>query len=154
MAELTTQPGTMSPLGVYIHALGFLDAAEILVREQISKKRSILELPIRALYSHAWEAVIKACLLRQGWTPDALKMKIGHNLELGFENIKLGEFSVLKLSYAAPIIPILNLYHRNRFNFYPGTGLFPMLEMSDLSKQSERLRLDRQTAAKVFGLPY
>ena len=142
----------MPPPGLYVHALGFLDAAEVVRQEQGRTRSATLEFPIRSLYSHAWEGVLKACLLKQGWSVQDLKRRIGHDLERAFVEVDKNTFAVLRLEAAEQIMPVMNLYHRSRFYFYPGTGLFPMLLLDDVSKMSERLRLDRPTAASVFGL--
>jgi len=135
----------LSPLGYYNVGQSYLDAAE-LVRE----RRLPFEGPARAMYAHAWELTLKACLRVQGQSVSHIHNVIRHDLVKAYDAIDLDRFSDLKLIVARFLVEQLNDFHLERINFYPKAGSFNVLNLDDVGDWSRRLRLERNIASKLF----
>ena len=70
-----------SPIGVFLHAQSYLRAADALAHGVEEGKLQLrFDAPIRHLYAHALEVVLKAHLLARGVPAKELRRKHGHNL--------------------------------------------------------------------------
>jgi hypothetical protein len=135
----------LSPLGYYNTSISFLDAGDLVSERSVS-----FDAPARALYAHAWELTLKACLRVQGQSIEEIRRKIGHDLVKAYDDVDVERFTELNLWEARFLMEQLNDFHLERLNFYPKAGAFNVLHLADVRDWSRRLRLDRPVAIRLF----
>ena len=139
---------SLGALGWYNLALANLAAADQLT---VLNVRLLFEEPIRALYAHAWEMALKACLRKQGYTPSQIRKEFGHRLDKIWAKVDRERFDRLQLrDELIGFINHLTFYHANRLYAYPLSGLRRELDLDYLRATSSRLRVSRACAIDLF----
>ena len=140
---------SLGALGWFNLAMSNLAAADFLESEKA--KELPFHDPIRGLYAHAWELVLKACLRSQGLGVDEIRSKFGHDLRAIWDAVDRPRFPLLQLrDELDTFIDHLGFYHQNRLYAYPLAGSKRELELSFLRATSSRLRMSRSDAASIF----
>ncbi len=141
----------LTPLEWHRVGKAYLDAAEELVASRIELD---FEEPIRALFAHAWEMNLKACLRCQGMTVIVVRRKFGHDLMALWNATDRAKFPLLDLrDELGSFINRLSVSHSKRLYSYPRQEFKNEHGLSYLRAASSRLRLTRSEAVKTFGSP-
>ena len=140
---------SLGAIGWYNLAITNLDAADYLITS--NAMRISFEEPIRALYAHAWELVLKACLRKQGLSPSQIRKLYGHRLDKIWISVDRERFGLLQLrDELDPFIQHLTFYHANRLYAYPLAGMRRELSLDYLRATSSRLRIPRVDVISIF----
>ena len=135
---------SLGAMGWYNLAFANLEAADHLIA---SKAKLSFDEPIRALYAHAWELALKACLRKQGFAPSQIRKKFGHRLDIIWSVVDRDRFYQLRLHDELDgFINHLTFYHSNRLYSYPLAGIRRELGLDYLRATSSRLRVPRALA--------
>lgn len=142
---------TLTPLGWHLVGTANLDAAEYLVADGVNLA---FDDPIRALFAHAWELNLKACLRKQGMSAESVRKEFGHDLIKIWDAVDRSRFPLLSLrDELRPYIEHTAFYHRNRLYAYPTRGFRNEHSLAYVRATSSRLRLTRKGSVEMFGCP-
>ena len=135
-------------MGWYNLSMANLQAADELTAAGI---RFSFQEPIRALYAHAWELALKACLRKQGYAPSRIRKEFGHRLDRVWREVDKQRFYQLQLhDELIGFINHLTFYNSNRLYAYPLAGMRRELDLDYLRATSSRLRIPRSLAIELF----
>lgn len=144
-----------SPMGFFNLGISYLEAADALAERHLDKLdrfKLTFDSPIRHLYAHAWELVLKACLFRQGMKPSEMKRTIGHSLTKAWDAIERPRFAPLNLNAKTRIVPeILDQFHMSpRMYAYPITGIRREFTIPYVRDASQRFKISRAVTIELF----
>lgn len=145
-----------SPIGFFNLGLSYLDAADVLARKQLDENdrfQLAFDSPIRHLYAHAWELILKACVFTQGMKPSEMKRKIGHSLSKAWDLVDKTKFAVLDLNAKTRIVPeVLDQFHMPpRMYAYPITGSRREFSIAYIRAASDRFKISRAEILELFS---